>query len=67
MSGVSRQCMLSGDKRFHERKVMYTAVEGARVPIRMWADPTSVEDQAMRQLHNVANLPWVPDCTIYTR
>src|SRR3954447_19955259 len=38
---------------------MYTAVEGARVPIRMWADPTSVEDQAMRQLHNVANLPWV--------
>ncbi|MFE0021776.1 RtcB family protein [Amycolatopsis sp. NPDC059021] len=38
---------------------MYTAVEGARVPIRMWADPASVEDQAMRQLHNVANLPWV--------
>jgi tRNA-splicing ligase RtcB len=38
---------------------MHTAVEGARVPIRMWADPASVEDQAMRQLHNVANLPWV--------
>ena len=38
---------------------MYTAVEGARVPIRMWADPASVEEQAMRQLHNVANLPWV--------
>ncbi|QFU85641.1 RtcB family protein [Amycolatopsis sp. YIM 10] len=38
---------------------MYTAVEGARVPIRMWADPHSVEEQAMRQLHNVANLPWV--------
>src|SRR3954452_24479801 len=38
---------------------MYTAVEGSRVPIRMWADPASVEDQAMRQLHNVANLPWV--------
>jgi tRNA-splicing ligase RtcB len=38
---------------------MYTAVEGARVPIRMWADPASVEDQAMRQLRNVANLPWV--------
>ncbi|GAB3482876.1 RtcB family protein [Amycolatopsis cihanbeyliensis] len=37
---------------------MYT-VEGARVPIRMWADPRSVEDVAMRQLHNVANLPWV--------
>ncbi|NIH79172.1 RtcB family protein [Amycolatopsis viridis] len=38
---------------------MFTAVEGARVPIRMWADPASVEDAAMRQLHNVANLPWV--------
>lgn len=38
---------------------MYTAVDGARVPIRMWADPASVEDQAMRQLRNVANLPWV--------
>ncbi|MEU3269979.1 RtcB family protein [Saccharomonospora sp. NPDC006951] len=38
---------------------MHTAVEGARVPIRMWADPASVEDEAMRQLHNVANLPWV--------
>jgi len=41
---------------------MYTAVDGSRVPIRMWADPASVEDQAMRQLRNVANLPWVPDC-----
>ena len=38
---------------------MFTAVEGARVPIRMWADPASVEDAALRQLHNVANLPWV--------
>jgi tRNA-splicing ligase RtcB len=38
---------------------MYTAVAGSRVPIRMWADPDSVEEQAMRQLHNVANLPWV--------
>jgi len=38
---------------------MHTAVEGARVPIRMWTDPSSVEDAAMQQLHNVANLPWV--------
>ncbi|MDQ0379766.1 RtcB family protein [Amycolatopsis thermophila] len=38
---------------------MFTAVEGARVPIRMWADPATIEDAAMRQLHNVANLPWV--------
>lgn len=38
---------------------MYTAIGGARVPIRMWADPHSVEDAAMRQLRNIANLPWV--------
>jgi tRNA-splicing ligase RtcB len=38
---------------------MHTAVEGARVPIRMWTDPASVEESAMNQLRNVANLPWV--------
>ncbi|SDH87897.1 tRNA-splicing ligase RtcB [Sinosporangium album] len=37
----------------------YTMVAGARAPIRMWADPAEVEDQAMRQLRNVADLPWV--------
>ncbi|MGK5500126.1 RtcB family protein [Streptomyces sp. URMC 125] len=37
----------------------YTEVPGARVPIRMWADPTSVEDGAMRQLRNVSTLPWI--------
>jgi tRNA-splicing ligase RtcB (3'-phosphate/5'-hydroxy nucleic acid ligase) len=36
----------------------YTEVPGARVPIRMWADPASVEDAAMRQLRNVSALPW---------
>lgn len=38
---------------------MFTAVGGARVPIRMWTDPATVEDAAMRQLTNIANLPWV--------
>jgi tRNA-splicing ligase RtcB len=38
---------------------MYTAMQGARVPIRMWADPATVEDAALRQLRNIANLPWV--------
>ncbi|OZM73353.1 RNA-splicing ligase RtcB [Amycolatopsis antarctica] len=38
---------------------MFTPVTGARVPIRMWADPATVEEQALRQLHNVANLSWV--------
>ncbi|MFC4004108.1 RtcB family protein [Prauserella oleivorans] len=38
---------------------MHTVLEGTRVPIRMWADPESVEAAAMRQLRNVADLPWV--------
>ncbi|MEU5917067.1 RtcB family protein [Streptomyces sp. NPDC047141] len=37
----------------------YVELPGAKVPIRMWADPASVEDGAMRQLHNVATLPWI--------
>lgn len=37
----------------------YTAVAGARVPIRMWADPSGVEEAAMQQLRNVATLPWI--------
>ncbi|WP_433857043.1 RtcB family protein [Streptomyces kronopolitis] len=37
----------------------YVEVPGAQVPIRMWTDPDGVEDVAMRQLHNVATLPWI--------
>lgn len=37
----------------------YTEVPGARVPIRMWADPATVDDGALRQLQNVATLPWI--------
>ncbi|GAA0452000.1 RtcB family protein [Streptomyces stramineus] len=37
----------------------YTEVPGARVPIRMWADPATVEDVAMQQLRNVSTLPWI--------
>ncbi|HLL67841.1 MAG TPA: RtcB family protein [Micromonosporaceae bacterium] len=36
-----------------------SAVYGARVPIRMWADPATVESAAMAQLRNLANLPWI--------
>lgn len=36
----------------------YTEVPGGRVPVRMWADPTTVEDSAMQQLRNVSTLPW---------
>ncbi|MFC0600693.1 RtcB family protein [Streptomyces palmae] len=37
----------------------YTEIPGARVPIRMWADPATVEGVAMQQLRNVATLPWI--------
>ncbi|MFI1096327.1 RtcB family protein [Streptomyces sp. NPDC020917] len=37
----------------------YTEVPGVRVPIRMWADPSTVEDVAMQQLRNVSSLPWI--------
>jgi tRNA-splicing ligase RtcB len=37
----------------------YTEVPGARVPIRMWADPATVEGGALQQLRNVATLPWI--------
>ncbi|GAA1775207.1 RtcB family protein [Streptomonospora arabica] len=37
----------------------YTEVPGARVPIRMWADPDTVDPEAMDQLRNVTRLPWV--------
>jgi tRNA-splicing ligase RtcB len=37
----------------------YAEVPGARVPIRMWTDPATVESSAMEQLRNVASLPWI--------
>ena len=37
----------------------YVELPGAKVPIRMWADPASVEAGAMQQLRNVATLPWI--------
>jgi tRNA-splicing ligase RtcB len=37
----------------------YTEVPGVRVPIRMWADPATVDGGAMQQLRNVSSLPWI--------
>jgi tRNA-splicing ligase RtcB (3'-phosphate/5'-hydroxy nucleic acid ligase) len=37
----------------------FEEVYGARVPIRMWTAPDDVEPQALAQLRNIANLPWV--------
>jgi tRNA-splicing ligase RtcB len=39
--------------------VTYIEIPGEEIPIRMWAEPGSVEDVAMRQLRNVTTLPWV--------
>lgn len=37
----------------------YEVLRGGQVPIRMWADPATVESAALDQLRNVAGLPWV--------
>jgi tRNA-splicing ligase RtcB (3'-phosphate/5'-hydroxy nucleic acid ligase) len=37
----------------------YVEMPGAKVPIRMWTDPTTVEEGALQQLRNVATLPWI--------
>ncbi|QVQ53009.1 RtcB family protein [Spiractinospora alimapuensis] len=38
---------------------MFSEVSGARTPIRMWADPATVDPGAMRQLRNVSAVPWI--------
>ncbi|MET8558221.1 RtcB family protein [Streptomyces sp. NPDC004959] len=37
----------------------YTELPGARVPIRLWADPAEVDPGALDQLRNTATLPWI--------
>ncbi|GLZ75207.1 RNA-splicing ligase RtcB [Actinorhabdospora filicis] len=32
---------------------------GETAPVRLWADPATVEEQALAQLRNIAALPWV--------
>jgi tRNA-splicing ligase RtcB (3'-phosphate/5'-hydroxy nucleic acid ligase) len=36
-----------------------TTIQGARVPIRLWAPVHEIESDAIRQLKAVASLPWV--------
>jgi tRNA-splicing ligase RtcB (3'-phosphate/5'-hydroxy nucleic acid ligase) len=38
--------------------MVYETLPGTRAPVRMWADPASVEPDALTQLRNVASLPW---------
>lgn len=37
----------------------YVEMPGAKVPVRMWTDPATVEEGALQQLRNVATLPWI--------
>ncbi|MGC4086662.1 MAG: RtcB family protein [Polyangiaceae bacterium] len=37
----------------------HTLIKGSNVPIRLWASPYEVEQDAMKQLKAVAALPWV--------
>ncbi|MFE9772193.1 RtcB family protein [Streptomyces sp. NPDC005931] len=37
----------------------YVELPGAKVPIRLWTDPATVEEGALQQLRNVATLPWI--------
>ena len=38
---------------------MYELPGGGAIPIRLWADPASIEASALQQLHNVSTLPQV--------
>jgi tRNA-splicing ligase RtcB len=37
----------------------FTTLPGTRAPVRMWTDPATVEDEALRQVRNIGSLPWV--------
>jgi tRNA-splicing ligase RtcB (3'-phosphate/5'-hydroxy nucleic acid ligase) len=36
----------------------YETLPGTRAPVKMWADPATVDEGALRQLRNVASLQW---------
>lgn len=33
-------------------------IESDKVPIKLWTQLDTVEEQALKQLHNIASLPW---------
>jgi tRNA-splicing ligase RtcB (3'-phosphate/5'-hydroxy nucleic acid ligase) len=37
----------------------YEVLPGTRAPVRVWADPWTIEQQAQQQLRNIGSLPWV--------
>jgi tRNA-splicing ligase RtcB (3'-phosphate/5'-hydroxy nucleic acid ligase) len=39
-------------------QVTYEVLPGTRAPVKLWADPAKIEEGALRQLRNVASLPW---------
>lgn len=37
---------------------MFNTLPGTKAPVRIWTDPSTIEDEALKQLRNAANLPW---------
>ncbi|GIL25229.1 RtcB family protein [Actinocatenispora comari] len=37
----------------------YSLLPGTAAPVRMWTDPSTVDNGALRQLRNIGALPWV--------
>src|SRR5262249_55080531 len=48
----------SADRAYNNLLVI-TELKGKNVPIKLWTRGGRVEEQALRQLHNAAALPWV--------
>lgn len=42
----------------------FQTLPGTRAPVKMWADPATVEDGALRQLRNVASLRWTQQVAV---
>lgn len=42
----------------------YEVLTGTRAPVKLWADPAKIEEGALRQLRNVAALPWTQQVAV---
>ncbi len=42
----------------------YEVLPGTRAPVKLWADPAEVDEGALRQLRNVASLPWTQQVAV---
>jgi tRNA-splicing ligase RtcB len=42
-----------------ETMMTFSTLPGTRAPVRLWTDPASVEESALKQVRNIGALPWV--------